>query len=176
MDSNPHRVKSITFREPVRVPGRGETGYYLTSEDHPITYFPELGLIRASLKPGIQPMPNQAAVRYYGIGTMKDMDLIDEPVETAVREQNGVLTVTQQVRANADGSFERVTDDAPTIMRLAPGIPAPKQKRARKAKADAAPQPIGEPNKAQQAAIRPIRTPGRAPSMGSGTGATGGGV
>lgn len=135
MDTNPQKLRAVTFRDAVRLPGTSMTGHYIPAEDYPLTYYPELALIKATLRPGVNPMPHQARTRYYGRENVKDMELLEDPVETAVRDVGGVLAIPEGgVEYNAaTGTFERRTGDAAPVPAPTPAE-TPKAKRGKKAR------------------------------------------
>lgn len=166
MDTNPQRLRAVTFRESVRLPGSSMTANYIPSEDYPLTLYPALGLIKGTCKPGVQPMPHQARTRYYALANAKDLELLDEPVETAVREANGALVVDTPTRFNpTSGVFERATDDTVPAPPPTPAE-APRAKRGRPPKQQAA--PAAAPSTIAPVITRPL------PRTTAGTGPSGG--
>lgn len=176
MNNDPQKLRAVTFREAVRLPGTSNTGHFIPAEDYPLTYFPTLGLIRATLKRGVSPLPHQSATRYYHMSVVKDLELLEEPVELAMRDNGaGVPVVTTGVRVTADGTFERIVEEP--VPPTPPPAPTPSEspgakRRGRPPKVEAK---AAEPPAALQHGL-PSLPRFRAPSMGSGSGSSGGGV
>jgi hypothetical protein len=145
------RLKSVLFKESVRLPGSGSNAHFIPTDDYPLVYYPELHLVEARLRPGIKPMEGQEAVRWYDKGNTRDMT--PHPVELApqpnLREEGGLLVApTAQIRQLPGGGFERVTsEEAEPPVEPEPARPRaqPKAKPLKKAKAAAAPAPQPAP-------------------------------
>lgn len=130
--SNGLPLRSATFREHVRLPGCSQSALYIPSDDYPLTYFPELSLVRATLRKGAQGIQGHGTEVFYHVSVVKDM--IPKEDAMAAAQSSGILAVATSgtIKQNpVTGVFERVTEDDALVPEAPPTpaeSPAPKRR------------------------------------------------
>ena len=149
---NPIKLVSVTFRESVRYPGSGQGSHYITTPDYVLNYYPEVQLIEARLRDGINPMPHFTKRAFYPVSAAKDMLVHDSEQPSALKTNDSgqLMAPNHKLVSRSDGSFERVTDDAEPVAEAVP-VEAPKRR--------------GRPPKAKPEASEVTRPPAMPPTM-----------